>query len=168
MPALGEVFLASSRQTLTRWSGRIDTCLQQLTLEQIWWRQGENSNAVGNLVLHLCGNVRQWIICGAGGAADARNRDAEFAQREAISVAELRERLAATVAEADGVLARLTEDELRAQRHIQVYDITVLEAVHDSVAHFALHAGQILYATKLLTGADLGFYKHLSGTPKGP
>ena len=71
------------------------------------------------------------------------------------------ERLGATVRDADEVLARLKEEELTASRHIQVYDVTVLEAIHHVTEHFALHSGQILYATKLLTGEDLGFYRRL-------
>ena len=162
MSALSELFLAANRKTLGLWHQRIQTCLDSLTPEQIWWRSGDNANAIGNLVLHLCGNVRQWIIAGAGGAPDLRERDAEFNQREVLPTAQLKERLASTVAEADQVLGRLTDAGLLELRHIQVYDLTVLQAVHDSVQHFALHAGQILYITKLLTGADLGFYRHLS------
>lgn len=167
MAALSEIFLASCRETLRKSHERIEKCLGQLTPEQIWWRGGEPSNAVGNLVLHLCGNVRQWIIAGVGGAPDTRDRDAEFACRDAIPVEELRQRLAATVREADAVLARLTEADLQAPRHIQVYDVTVLEAVHHVSEHFAHHTGQILYATKLLTGADLGFFRHLAGKKTG-
>jgi len=162
MSALTELFLAANRKTLALWHGRIQTCLDRLTPDQIWWRSGDNANAIGNLVLHLCGNVRQWIIAGAGGAPDLRQRDAEFNQREALPTDQLKQRLASTVAEADQVLARLTDADLLDLRHIQVYDVTVLQAVHDSVQHFSLHAGQILYVTKLLTGADLGYYRHLS------
>ena len=163
MNPLAEPFLAANRRTLTLWHERIQNCLDRLTHDQIWWRSGDNANAVGNLVLHLCGNVRQWIISGAaGGALDARDRDAEFNQRDPLPTEELKSRLASVVAEADQVLARLTEADLLQQRHIQVYDLTVLQAVHDSVQHFAMHAGQILYITKLVTGADLGFYRHLA------
>jgi uncharacterized damage-inducible protein DinB len=162
MTPLAENFLAANRQTLARWHKRIQECLDRLTPEQIWWRSGENANAVGNLVLHLCGNVRQWIVCGAGGAVDTRDRDAEFNQRDQMATAELKSRLAAVVEEADQVLARLTDQNLQETRRIQVYDVTVLGAIHDSVAHFAHHAGQILYVTKLVTGADLGYYRHLS------
>lgn len=162
MSNLTELFLTANRKTLALWHERIQKCLDSLTPDQIWWRSGDNANAIGNLVLHLCGNVRQWIIAGAGGALDLRQRDAEFNQREALPTEELKERLASTVAEADQVLGRLTAAELLELRHIQVYDLTVLQAVHDSVQHFSLHAGQILYVTKLLTGADLGFYRHLT------
>ena len=161
MEDISTAFVAASRKSLDQWLGRIEKCLDQLTEEQIWWRGQENSNAVGNLVLHLSGNVRQWIIAGVGGAKDARDRDSEFAQRAALPVAELRKRLREAVREADAVLAQLKPEDLLPSRHIQVYDVTVLEAIHHVTEHFALHAGQIIYATKLMTGEDLGFYKNL-------
>lgn len=161
MSPLTRLFLSASRKTLSTWLERIEKCVAQLTPDQIWWRGQDNSNAIGNLMLHLSGNVRQWIVSGVGGAPDVRNRDAEFARRDPISATELLERLRAAVRDADAVLARLTDEDLPQQRHIQVYDVTVLEAVHHVTEHFALHAGQILYAAKLLTGADLGFYRHL-------
>jgi uncharacterized damage-inducible protein DinB len=157
-----EIFLASSRRTLTTWLERIEKCVGQLTPEQIWWRGQENSNAIGNLMLHLSGNVRQWIISGVGGTPDTRNRGAEFAQREPMTIEELLRRLRATVEEACDVLSRAGSQDLTEKRHIQRWEITLLEAVHHSTEHFALHAGQILYATKLLTGSDLGFYGALS------
>ena len=166
MSTLSEQFLKASRETFSKWQGRIEKCLDQLTTEQIWWRGQDNSNAIGNLVLHLCGNVRQWIVSGVGGASDVRDRDAEFACRGPLPAAELAERLWAAVGDADQVLARLSEHDLQQRRRIQkVYDVTVLEAIHHVTEHFALHAGQILYATKLLTGADLGFYRHLQTQP---
>ncbi len=162
MTDIAQQFLAASRHTLSVWMGRIETCVAQLTPEQIWWRGAENSNAIGNILLHLSGNIRQWIISGVGGAPDTRNRDAEFAQREPLPPVELLQRLKATVQEADQVLARLTDRDLTERRLIQkVYDVTALEAIHHVTEHFALHAGQITYATKLLTGEDLGFYRHL-------
>jgi len=162
MSSIGEQFLGASRRSLARGHERVQDCLGRLNEEQIWWRSGENTNAVGNLVLHLCGNVRQWIVSGAGGAPDARDRDAEFARREVMPTAELTTLLASVVAEADQVMARLTAEELLEQRRIQVYDVTVLEAVHHSVEHFGHHTGQILYITKMATGADLGYYRFLS------
>ncbi len=162
MTDIAQQFLDASRKTLSAWMERIETCVAQLTPEQIWWRGADNSNAIGNILLHLSGNIRQWIVSGVGGAPDTRNRDAEFAQRDPLPPAELLERLKSTVEEADHVLARLTDQDLTERRMIQkVYDVTVLEAIHHVTEHFALHAGQIAYATKLLTGQDLGFYRHL-------
>jgi len=168
MTEISEMFLAASRQTLAKWLERIEACLGRLTTDQIWWRGQANSNAIGNLALHLSGNVRQWIVSGVGGAPDVRDRDAEFACRAPLSAGALAERLRSAVAEADAVLSRLTPKDLVERRSIQAYDVTVLDAVHHVAEHFTLHAGQILYATKLLTGADLAFYRHLQqGQPAG-
>src|SRR5436309_14530301 len=97
-------FLEYSAKVLEQMAGRIETCVTSLTEDQVWARGSENENAVGNLVLHLCGNVRQWIVAGVGGAPDARERDAEFEARGGASPAELSSRLRATVAEAVAVI----------------------------------------------------------------
>lgn len=154
-----EAFLKFSREKLVQLFGRIETCVGKLTPEQIWTRAADNDNAVGNLVLHLAGNVRQWIICGVGGAEDRRDRDSEFAAR---SGEESLERLRATVSEAVEALAALPHSRLSERRTIQKhYDVTVLEAIYHVVEHFSMHTGQIIFATKLLTGEDLGFYGYL-------
>jgi uncharacterized damage-inducible protein DinB len=161
--ALAEEFIRNSRKELRTRRERIETCLRKLTQEQIWTRRHENENAIGNLVLHLCGNVRQWIVCGVGGAVDQRDRDAEFARREPLSVEELSSRLRQTLEEADLVLAGVTPDQLMAMRRIQVYDVTVLHAIYHVAVHFSEHTGQIIWATKGLTGEDLAFYGYLTG-----
>ena len=141
-------------------AGRIETCLSGLTEEQIWARSSDNENAIGNLVLHLSGNVRQWIVSGVGGRPDIRQRDAEFAARGGGG-AELVVRLEEAVEEAAGVLARLTPERLSERIVVQHYDVTVLEAIYHVVEHFSGHTGQIIFATKMLTATDLGFYRHL-------
>lgn len=155
------VFLDYSAAKLDELAGRIVDCLGRLEPAQVWARAGENENAVGNLVLHLCGNVRQWIVAGIGGAADVRDRAREFAARSGPAAAELAAQLKAAVAEARRMLEELPDDRLCRRVRIQGYDLTVLEAIYHVVEHFAQHAGQILYATKRFTGADLGYYRHL-------
>jgi uncharacterized damage-inducible protein DinB len=157
-------FLAFSADTLRQQSGRIASCLEKLTDEQVWARGSDNQNAIGNLVLHLCGNVRQWIISGVGGASDVRQREGEFAARSGIPVSELVERLHATVEEAAAVVERVTTERLAQSLAIQGYPVTGLGAIYHVVEHFSGHTGQIIFATKMLTGVDLGFYRHLTGT----
>jgi uncharacterized damage-inducible protein DinB len=161
---LDRIFLDFSQKKLRQLSTRIEDCLARLTAEQVWARGNENENAIGNLVLHLCGNVRQWILAGVGGQPDVRVRDAEFAARGDLPPAELGERLKSTVDEAAAVIGQLTAARLAESVTIQKYEITVLEAIAHVVEHFAQHAGQIMFATKMLTGQDLGFYKHLKTT----
>ena len=139
----------------------IEACLGKLTEEQVWARGSENENAIGNLVLHLSGNVRQWIVAGVGGAPDTRERDGEFSARGGSSIPELKERLRGIVAEAAAVIGAVAPERLAERVTIQRYELSVLEAVYHVVEHFSLHTGQIIFATKLLTGSDLGFYAHL-------
>ena len=133
-------------------------CLNLLTDEQIWWRPNSESNSIGNLLLHLSGNARQWIVCGVGGAADARDRDAEFARREMIPREELRLLMKQTLREVDAALAQFNPDNLTETRTIQGLDVSVLEAILHVVEHFSMHVGQIVYITKHLTAHDLHFY----------
>jgi len=159
---MDRLFLDFSAKTLRESCARIETCLGMLTGEQVWIRGGGNENAVGNLVLHLCGNVGQWIVSGAGGRPDARDRDSEFAAKGGLEPALLAARLRAMVEEAATVLSAVTRQRLEERIVLQGYDVTVLEAIYHSVEHFSMHTGQILFITKMLTGSDLGFYRHLS------
>ena len=159
---LQQEFRKCTIETLRQHSERIETCLGKLTAEQIWARGSENENAIGNLVLHLCGNVRQWIISGVGGTPDHRQRDQEFAARGGVAVAELVDRLRATIDEAVAVVGRVTAERLEQPLVIQGYHTTGLSAIYHVVEHFSGHTGQIIFATKMLTSEDLGFYRHLN------
>jgi uncharacterized damage-inducible protein DinB len=159
---IDSVFVKFSADKLLQLSSRIQDCLRKLSYEQVWTRSSENENSVGNLVLHLCGNLGQWIGTGVAGQPDTRERDREFAARGDIQPAELAKRLTSTVDEAVNTIRGLTAERLMQQTTVQKYRITVLEAVYHVVEHFAQHTGQIMFATKLLTGQDLGYYKHLN------
>ncbi len=144
---------------------KIERCLDRLTDEQLWWRPNQESNSVGNLVLHLCGNATQWIISGLGGAPDNRTRDAEFSQTEPIPRNELLTLLRSTVAQVEEVLTNLAPDTLLEKRLIQGVHVDVLQAVFHVTEHFSMHTGQIILLTKLLTGKDLSFYDFSAGVP---
>jgi uncharacterized damage-inducible protein DinB len=163
MPETDRLFLEHSIRKLNDLTARIESCLGKLTAEQVWARGGENENAIGNLVLHLCGNVRQWIVCGVGGRPDTRDRDGEFAARGGASVPELSARLRETVDDATAVIAVLTPQRLAQPLLVQGYRVSGLEAVYSVVEHFSHHTGQIIFVTKMLTGADLRFYGYLKG-----
>jgi len=158
---LDRVFIECSTRKLEQLVSRIRECLGRLSADEIWARGHENENAIGNLVLHLNGNLRQWILSGVGGAPDTRVRDAEFAARGGMETAELLGRLEATVQEVLAVLDRVTPERLAGHITMQKYEVTVLEAILHVVEHFGEHTGQIIFATKMLTGEDLGFYRHL-------
>jgi len=161
MPSPEQIFLEFSARKLEQLAGRIEDCLGRLSYEQVWARGGDQENAVGNLVLHLCGNLRQWIGSGVAGKPDIRIREREFSARGDIRPEELRERLSGAVAEAVAAIGELPPARLTDSVRVQNYELTVLEAIYHVVEHFAQHTGQILFATKQMTGQDLGYYRHL-------
>jgi hypothetical protein len=162
---LATLFLEQSRKRLLEqhWP-RLKACVGPMTVEQIWWRPNAASNSAGNLILHLNGNVTQWLVASFSRDEDKRNRPAEFAAEGGLTAAELLDRLGATIAEAEKVLNRLTVDELLAPYEIQGYHVRGLEAVYQVVEHFGLHYGQIAYIAKSFSGKDLGFYRELNKT----
>jgi len=144
---------------------KIERCLEKLTDEQIWWRANEESNSIGNLILHLCGNARQWIICGVGSQPDHRNRDSEFEQRDPIPRTELLTLLRSTLSEVQTTLHDVDPATILDHRKIQGNDVEILEAIFHVTEHFSMHAGQIFLLTKLLTATDLRFYDFEAGAP---
>lgn len=159
--SLESIFLTYTADKLSQLCDRVETCVDKLTPEQIWARHGENENAVGNLVLHLSGNVRQWILSGVGGEPDRRVRDREFSARGGVARSELKQQLRSSVDSAGALIRSLPREQLTERITVQRYDLTKFEAILHVLEHFSGHTGQIIFATKLLTGEDLGFYGHL-------
>lgn len=141
---------------------RLRACVESLSEEEIWWRPNQNCNSVGNLLLHLDGNLRQWIIAGVGGKPDIRLRDEEFAAREGKSGRELLATLEKTLAEACREILKVPVNKLQQARKIQVYQVTILQAVFHVVEHFSHHLGQVIYLTKSVQDVDLQFYAGLN------
>jgi hypothetical protein len=143
---------------------RIRHCLGQLNHEQVWWRSRPDLNSIGNLILHLCGNLRQWIVAGLGGTEDRRNRPAEFAEQGPIPREQLLGNLEAVVEEAKGVLARVDARQLAEGRRIQGFDVTGVAAIFDSIPHFRGHTQEIVHMTRL----QLGDAYQFAWTPTTP
>jgi hypothetical protein len=160
-----QAFLAEARRRLADCHERIGHCLRQLDDAQLWWRPRPALNSIGNLLLHLCGNLRQWIVAGVGGAPDRRDRPQEFAERGPLPRAEVLGPLAQVVAEADAVLARVAGPQLLEPRGIQGFDETVLSAISGCLSHLAGHAQEIVYITRLLRG-DAYQFAWVPGTPE--
>jgi uncharacterized damage-inducible protein DinB len=154
---LAGIFRKDARSCFEKYLPRIVRCLQLLSEDEIWWRPNAASNAAGNVALHLCGNVRQWIMSGLAGAADTRERDKEFAARGPVSRRVLIAQLRKTVEEACRTIDGLSDEALTRQFAIQGYPVSGLEAVAHVVEHFAYHTGQLIYLTKLKRGRDLRF-----------
>jgi len=163
----GAEFLAQSREYLTgHYLPKLLASLEVLSDADLWWRPHEAANSAGNLILHLAGNIRQWVVSGVGGAPDHRDRATEFARREPLSRAELTARITEAVLEADAVIAATDPASLGERREIQGRQVTLLEAIYHVVEHFGMHTGQIIYIAKLRSGSDLGFYEMVDGIPR--
>lgn len=167
MTTPADEFIRQSRSYLMDdFRPRIRKCLEVLSDDDIWWRPNEASNSIGNLVFHLCGNARQWIVAGVGRAHDIRRRQEEFDRREAVPRPELVSILESTLTLVDQALTRVLPSELLEPRLIQGYETTVQGAIYHVVEHFAMHTGQIILLTKARTGEDLGFYAVEDGIAK--
>jgi uncharacterized damage-inducible protein DinB len=154
---LAKMFRKDARKGLEKYLSQIVRCLQLLSEKEIWWRPNDASNAAGNIVLHLSGNLRQWIISGLGGAPDARERDKEFSERGPVPRRTLISQLRKTVEETCETIDRISAEKLSQDFPIQGYQVSGLVAISHVYEHFAYHAGQIAYLTKLKRGNDLRF-----------
>jgi hypothetical protein len=154
--SLAQIYVAEVRHWLAANIGKIKHCLGQLDEEQVWWRPQESMNSIANLVLHLCGNIRQRILATVGGEPDNRDRASEFTERGPISKGELIRRLDEVAAMAETVLAGLSHDQLIEPRRYQglnrEFDGTVLSTLLHSLLHLSGHTQEIVYITRLQLG----------------
>jgi hypothetical protein len=148
--SVGAATIAECRKLLRRNHEKIRHCLVQLSDDHVNWRPFEQQNSIANLILHLCGNVRQWIISGIGGTPDQRNRPAEFSDRSRYIRDDLLNRLELTVNEADAVLAAIDPTQLLTPRKIQGFDETLLTSMIHVNSHFEGHTHEIVYITRFL------------------
>jgi uncharacterized damage-inducible protein DinB len=163
-PSLALLFLGQARYSLRteHWT-KLRLAVEALPADALWWRPDDQSNSVGNLLLHLAGNVNQWIVSGVGGAPGARNRAAEFAATSGGTSVDLLDALDRVLADADRALGRLTAEQLTEQRTFQGRDLSVLEAVFHVVEHFAMHVGQVVFIAKLTRPGAVHFYDDAGG-----
>jgi uncharacterized damage-inducible protein DinB len=149
-------FVAEARRYLSSvYLPHIEECLQQLTDEQVWQRPNEQSNSIGNLLLHLAGSTRMWIVCGVGGKNVERDRQREFDERSHISRDKLMALLKESLTAADEVLETFDGSKLQQKRRVKDDEVTALEALFHAVEHFSMHTGQIILLTKIITNKDL-------------
>jgi uncharacterized damage-inducible protein DinB len=137
---------------------KLQQCAELLTDDDLWWRPNESSNSIGNMLLHLCGNLRDWIVGGVGGATIERDRSAEFSARGSMPLDDLMTEVKSTLRDVDRALADLKEDSLLEQIEVQGFQVTRLQAVYHAIEHFGYHLGQVVYVTKLRTGKDLEIF----------
>ena len=141
---------------------RIQKCINMLTEEQIWWSANSQTNSIGNLILHLEGNVRQWLLKGIGGVAYTRHRDEEFSVSGIKTKAELLDILEKLATDIKKIIPAITEADLTDMKNIQCFEEDGISIIVHVIEHFSYHTGQISLMTKLLTNADLGYYSGLS------
>ncbi len=161
---IGAAYLSQARQTLDHALLKIRHSVNQLSDEDLWWRQHPSHNSIQNIVLHLCGNVRQWIAHAVGGAPDHRDRPTEFSDRRSLPKSDLLRMLSEVVAEASASLAECDPRRLLEKIRVQGFDTTVLAAIFDSVSHFVGHTHQVVYITRLRVGDAYKF----QWTPQTP
>jgi uncharacterized damage-inducible protein DinB len=158
-------FVERSRYYLAyEYPTKIRLALEALDETSIWKRENQESNSIGNLLLHLAGNIRQWIVGGIGGQPCDRDRAAEFSATSGYTKRELLSGLASSVTDADRVLANVTEEDLNRHVTIQGRDTTVLAAIYHVVEHFSMHTGQVIMLAKLYASRPVRFYEDAGGT----
>lgn len=164
---LARIFLDKSRHFLrVEYRTKLRVAVEALPSDALWWRANATSNSVGNLLMHLTGNVRQWIVGGVGQVDVSRDSAAEFATQSGADAKTLLASLEQVLDEADAVLGRLTAEDLASSRSIQGRDLNVLEAIYHVVEHFSLHLGQIILVAKLHAPGAVKFYEDAGGLAK--
>jgi uncharacterized damage-inducible protein DinB len=162
---VAQAFLDEARRLIKdEYVPKIERCLEKLSDDQIWWRPNDESNSIGNLLLHICGNARQWIVCGLGGEADLRDRQSEFDQRSG-NRDDLLSLLKNTAEAIDQTLKEFDGSNLLDIYRIQGTEVTALNAIFHVTEHIAMHTGQIILLTKMLANVDLIFYDFSGGGP---
>ncbi len=150
--AFEKEFLNETNRRIETAHDRIIHCLDQLNEEDIWNRSHPNVNSIGIILNHLCGNLRQWIISGIGGAEDIRNRPLEFKDEVKSSKGELLAKFEKTISDCKGAIESFDPSKILEVRRIQGFDRTALRAIYGTITHLEFHAGQIIYITRLLIG----------------
>jgi len=151
-------FISQSLHRIDENTKRLTTCLDELEETETWKRPNESSNSVGNIILHLCGNIRQYAISSLGQVEDVRERDKEFSTVGGYSKSELLKKLITTVEEARTIIQKISSNELLRKRQVQGFTYSGIGIIIHVTEHYSYHTGQIIFWTKLLKNKDLGFY----------
>jgi uncharacterized damage-inducible protein DinB len=161
MNTIGQEFVEQCISIIEKKSTpKIIKCLDQLSEEQIWMRPNKASNSIGNILLHLCGNIRQYVISGLGDQPDIRERDKEFSTQEGYTKQELLIKLSDTVNQAITIIRNADEVKLMKIYSVQGFSYSGVGIIVHITEHYSHHTGQIIFWTKQLTGNDMGFYSH--------
>jgi uncharacterized damage-inducible protein DinB len=160
--AIIKEFLHQSIYRMNESTARITKCLGQIDENETWQSPNKNCNSIGNLLLHLCGNIRQYIVSALGGVNDTRERDKEFSEKPGQHKAALLSQLANTVSEAITIVKDLEEDRLIKIYSVQGFNLSGIGIIIHVTEHYSYHTGQIAFLTKQITNKDLGFYADIN------
>lgn len=158
MKKLAREFIEQCTSRMDENTVKIFSCLEKLHEEDIWLQPNESSNSIANIILHLCGNIRQYAISSLDHQADTRERDKEFSARGGYTKEELKNKLASTVMEAIKIIRASDKKNLRDVRSVQGYSLSGMGIIIHVTEHYSYHTGQIVLLTKLFKNKDLGFY----------
>ena len=156
--AFTKEFVEQSIYRITENTQRITKCLQEIDEIEIWKSANVNSNSIGNIILHLCGNIRQYAISALGETKDIRERDKEFSTKAGYTKTELLNKLANTIAEASGIIKNIDEKILMKIYAVQGFNLSGLGIIIHVTEHYSYHTGQIAFWIKQLKNKDLEFY----------
>ena len=151
-------FIEQTLKSIDENTSKIKACMKQLDEKDIWFRHNEHVNSVGNILLHLGGNIRQWIISSLGGVPDIRERDLEFSTVGGFTKEELTTRWQDTMQEAVTVITDASPENLLRNRVIQGSTHSGIGIIIHVTEHYSYHTGQIIFLTKLYKNIDMGFY----------
>lgn len=158
---ISEEFITESIRRIEENTVKVKKCLDELTEEEIWRHPNASSNSIGNLIVHLCGNITQYVLSSLGGTPDTRERDLEFSVQGGLSGMELFSKLKITVSKAIEIIEGMDEQQLLLVQSVQGFDLSGLGIILHVTEHYSYHTGQIALLTKLMKNKDLGFYAHL-------
>ena len=157
MTKLANEFCILSVELLEQSMLKLRNCLNQLEEDQIWWRPQPSLSSVGNLCLHLCGNLRQWGIVPFTGDADMRQRESEFDSEHRVAKAELLQSLESVVNDSKMLWSQLDESTLLQRTVIQGFEVSFLQAISHTSSHFVGHTHQIITLTRMQRGDEYKF-----------
>lgn len=158
---VNEEFIKQAIYRLEENTPKIKKCLDELSEEEVWKRPNASSNSIGNIIVHLCGNITQYILSSLGDVEDRRERDKEFSVQGGLNKIELFHQLKSTVDKAATIIQNVDQNDLLKKRSVQAYELSAIGIILHVVEHYSYHTGQIIFWTKLLKDKDLGFYSNV-------
>ena len=158
MNSFNNIFLTQSSKYILLNVPRIKICLDKISEDEAWWSPNSSTNSIANLIIHISGNIQQYIISGLGGKPDTRKRDKEFSTKGGMDTLTLLSLIDSTANEAADIIRNLNANTLEESFSLQGYRMTGLEGIIHVTEHFSYHTGQIALITKMIANQSLGFY----------